>query len=115
MDAYNANPDSMRAAIENLALYSGKKAAILGDMNELENPEASHKEIVQLLLHSKIDHAVLIGKYFGQVKNTTSHYDFFENKDEALRVILKIYDHADVVLIKSSRSSKLESLLNQLE
>ena len=112
MDAYNANPDSMKAAIENLALYPGRKAAILGDMNELEHPLESHQEIIQALELNQIQQAVLIGKYFWHVKKTIAGFTFFQNKEEALDQIKETYAKSDAVLIKSSRSSKLESLLN---
>ena len=47
LDAYNANPDSMRVALNSLDAFEGDKVAILGDMNELEDSEAEHFQLLQ--------------------------------------------------------------------
>ena len=66
VDAYNANPTSMMAAIDNFELMEGEnKLAILGDMLELgEQSEIEHQTIVCRLLESKIEKVILVGKEF---------------------------------------------------
>ena len=66
VDAYNANPTSMMAAIDNFELMEGEnKLAILGDMLELgEQSEIEHQTIVRRLLESKIEKVILVGKEF---------------------------------------------------
>ena len=64
-DAYNANPTSMKAALENLALQDGYKVAVLGDMFELGNYAAEeHQAIADHASRLKIDQIILIGKNF---------------------------------------------------
>ena len=66
VDAYNANPTSMMAAIDNFELMEGEnKLAILGDMLELgEQSEIEHQTIVRRLVESKIERVILVGKEF---------------------------------------------------
>ena len=66
VDAYNANPTSMMAAIDNFELMEGEnKLAILGDMLELgEQSEIEHQTIVRRLVESKIEKVILVGKEF---------------------------------------------------
>ena len=66
VDAYNANPTSMMAAIDNFELIEGdNKVAILGDMLELgEQSEIEHQNIVRRLMESKIERIILVGKEF---------------------------------------------------
>ena len=111
LDAYNANPDSMKAALDNLAEQAGKKLAILGDMNELENPDAQHKEI--------LDHADAVGVQFmtvgekmGRVAPSESHFD---SKEELEAAIEKLKLSNTTVLLKASRSIKLETTLKSFE
>ena len=67
-DAYNANPVSMRAALETLASLSGRQFAVLGDMLELgEDEQAFHSEILNYGLHLKIETFVLVGPLFQSV------------------------------------------------
>ena len=65
LDAYNANPSSMKTAIESFDMVSGTKIAILGDMYELgDEKEKEHKEIIEYCLLKKIDNYVFIGEIF---------------------------------------------------
>ena len=66
VDAYNANPTSMMAAIDNFDLMEGEnKVAILGDMLELgEQSEVEHQNILRRLMESKIEKIILVGKEF---------------------------------------------------
>lgn len=68
VDAYNANPTSMMAAIDNFDLMEGEnKVAILGDMLELgEQSEVEHQNIVRRLMESKIEKIILVGKEFSK-------------------------------------------------
>ena len=72
VDAYNANPSSMAAAIENFRLMAVKnKMAILGDMRELGDVTAEeHQKIVDLLLAAGITNVWLVGDEFGKTKTT---------------------------------------------
>jgi UDP-N-acetylmuramoyl-tripeptide--D-alanyl-D-alanine ligase len=105
LDAYNANPDSMKAAIENLSNYDGKKLAILGDMDELEDPDASHKEVIEFAIEKKVP-VLTVGKRFGLV----SHQDHFQTKADLIEYLEKKSFSGYHVLLKASRSVKLETI-----
>ncbi len=112
LDAYNANPDSMIAAIENLGSTKGKRVAILGDMNELENSDESHREVLAKARAHKIDHIITVGQKIGRVEGADNHFD----EKEALIDYLGQQDFKETtVLLKASRSIKLETVLNYIQ
>jgi UDP-N-acetylmuramoyl-tripeptide--D-alanyl-D-alanine ligase len=118
-DAYNANPNSMRAAIETLiALESkGRRVAILGDMREL-GPEAEryHRDIgAQVAASGKIDllvcvgeHAKLIAESAAQSGMAANRICRFENSGAAAAEAPGMLIAGDMVLLKASRGIKLE-------
>jgi len=109
VDAYNANPTSMRAALENFRLMEvPHKVAILGDMKELgEGSEEEHRQIVSLLTTLELEKVILIGAEFGKVKENFEHYPDVE----ALKQIFeKSKPEGKYILIKGSNSMKLAQL-----
>jgi UDP-N-acetylmuramoyl-tripeptide--D-alanyl-D-alanine ligase len=109
MDAYNANPSSMKVAIENFVKSeSGKKFFILGDMLELgEDTKKEHEDIVELLIDNELK-GVLVGRLFQSVKQ--NEYLTFSN-NEAAKKFLKTNPKKDTLfLIKGSRGIKLETI-----
>lgn len=115
LDAYNANPSSMEAAIENLAQMPGNKVAILGDMYELEGEAApEHARIGELLTQLKISRALLCGPLMAEARKTFPGGKFFPTK-EALVEALKINPIKDsAILVKASRGMKMESVVEYL-
>jgi UDP-N-acetylmuramoyl-tripeptide--D-alanyl-D-alanine ligase len=112
LDYYNANPTSMRAAIENFAqLQLQNKYLVLGDMLELgEESLIEHQAIIDLLHEKKLTNYFLVGPIFNSI---TSHQSF-NNSSEA-RLFLKSLDLKDkTILIKGSRGIKLETILESL-
>lgn len=114
LDAYNANPSSMRQAILNLGAMKDnrEKVAILGDMLELgDYAEEAHGEMVQLALDHKIDHMILVGPLFQTIAERKGLRHFPDV--EALRSWFweeQPFDQA-LILIKGSRKIGLERLL----
>ena len=112
LDAYNANPDSMRQAILNLAAMKGAhKVAILGDMLELgESGAEEHRRIARLALEQGFDQVVLVGPAFAEAaREARLHH--FENVD-ALREWFMLQDFPpSLLLIKASRGMRMERLL----
>jgi UDP-N-acetylmuramoyl-tripeptide--D-alanyl-D-alanine ligase len=116
LDAYNANPSSMKVAIENfLQINNAKKLMILGDMFELGvECVVEHKAIVDLLKNQKESKCYFVGKYFYDNKIESSNLKFFENLND-LSNLLKDNDLKDnLILIKGSRGMALEKILNLL-
>ena len=113
LDAYNANPSSMKSAIESFDMVSGTKIAILGDMYELgDKKEKEHKEIIKYCLLKKIDNFVFIGEiFYNQKIEKPSHY-FFRNKNDFFEKFKSI--SAKNILIKGSRGMKMEEIYKRI-
>ncbi len=110
LDAYNANPSSMRLAIENFArLKATDKVLVLGAMAEL-GPEsiAEHQQIITLIQQSKWKQVVLVGGDFFQMDHP---FLKFANSNEARTWWQQQKFENTHVLIKGSRSMKMEEVL----
>lgn len=109
VDAYNANPTSMRAAIENFQqMPAGRRMAILGDMGELgEESWNAHQSMVDLLVDAGFDHVWLVGPRFKIVRNPFRTFDNVEQVKEAL-AIRKPKGYT--ILIKGSHKMRLYEL-----
>lgn len=111
LDAYNANPTSMRAVINHFSKAPGEKTVILGDMFELGEYKAeAHQEIVDLALSFHFDHLILVGEAFYQTKGAAIR---FLSTDE-LKLFLNENQLSKNVLIKGSREIKLETIIDNL-
>lgn len=113
LDAYNANPHSMQAAVENLAqVRTELKVAVLGDMFELgEVADAEHAQLLQLLREKGIAKALLCGDLFGKHAADYPEYQFYPNL-AALKKAQPLQSFAGaLVLIKGSRGMAMEGYL----
>lgn len=121
-DSYNANPESMKAAIETfLSLYDPPLALVLGDMGELGEKEAQyHSEIGDFLCEKlaglKNVKIITVGKLADKIAaklNTKgiSASNFNENH-QAARYILDNLENGTTIILKASRSMKFEEILN---
>lgn len=113
VDAYNANPTSMRAALENFRLMEvPHKMAILGDMKELgEGSTEEHRQIVSLLTTCNFEKVILVGAEFGKVNENFEHYPDVEAVKE---IFAQNKPKGKYVLIKGSNSMKLSQLKDLL-
>lgn len=119
-DAYNANPESMRAALSNLPQpkEEGKRIAVLGTMRELGAfSEESHREIGQFA-QRYADHLLVLGDEakplcdaFSEVKKPAEHFVTHQSLAQRLSELMR---PGDVVLIKGSRGMELEKLFDYL-
>lgn len=115
VDAYNANPTSMKAALDNfISLKSdSEKALILGDMLELgKDSEAEHDKIVEMIAASGIKKVMLVGQNFASVAK--SGMSTFKNADELIPVLTDNKLNGCLVLIKGSNSMKLTKVVEHL-
>jgi UDP-N-acetylmuramoyl-tripeptide--D-alanyl-D-alanine ligase len=116
LDAYNANPTSMKAALLNFEKQaSNYKIAILGDMFELGNEtEKEHQSIVDLVSTMLLDNVILIGEHFYKTKIVASKIIAFKSFED-----FKVeFDTSKIInssiLIKGSRGMALEQILEFL-
>ena len=122
VDAYNANPTSMMAAIDNFELMEGEnKVAILGDMLELgEQSAIEHQNIVRRLIESKIEKVILVGKEFSQfiIHNSQFIIDSRFVAYESLEALLETQNIASMqsqlILLKGSNGIGLYKLIPYL-
>jgi UDP-N-acetylmuramoyl-tripeptide--D-alanyl-D-alanine ligase len=111
-DAYNANPDSMRAALEHLAERAGERPrrAILGEMAELgERSFGYHREIGELAQSLGIE---VIG--VGEPAQAYSPAAWAASADEAVAVARELLRPGDAVLVKASRAAGLEGIADEI-
>jgi UDP-N-acetylmuramoyl-tripeptide--D-alanyl-D-alanine ligase len=110
LDAYNANPTSMKAAIENFAKMAGnKKVLLLGGMAELGNESLKeHKGIIELINKFKWDAVVLVGGDYNKVAN---NFIYFNNSSEAKDWLRQQNFSDTTLLVKGSRSMQMEKVL----
>jgi UDP-N-acetylmuramoyl-tripeptide--D-alanyl-D-alanine ligase len=124
-DSYNANPESMAAALRTLALVSqesgGVSWAILGKMQELgESSAAEHAAIGRLVSEIGIDNLVVIGNkdYLADLRSIedggASEVQYFETKSDALSIV-EHFAPGDVVLMKASRSEEFNLLADLIK
>jgi UDP-N-acetylmuramoyl-tripeptide--D-alanyl-D-alanine ligase len=112
LDAYNANPSSMEAALNNLfSIPHTNKIAILGDMFELgDDAPYEHKKIADIADNSLISQVILIGKNFEQAA-LEKKWVHFNTALEAKKYFNSLPFSNSLLLMKGSRGMKLESLL----
>lgn len=120
VDAYNANPTSMKAAIDNFRkMTMPNKMLIVGDMKELG--EASHEEhvkVLQQIYKSAFQLVWLVGEEFWKatvdIPDYSSSFIFFNNVDEVKQALEKMKIEGRTILIKGSNSMKLYTLVDCL-
>jgi UDP-N-acetylmuramoyl-tripeptide--D-alanyl-D-alanine ligase len=116
LDAYNANPSSMAAAIRNFCAMKGEnKWLLLGDMYELGSYEIEeHKNIIRLIEDCKFKQVILVGSKFEQAAHEgANRFPVFKTVEELLQIVQQKYSIKDaLILIKGSRSMKLERLVD---
>lgn len=118
-DCYNANPTSVKAALETLSnMKGGRKAAVLGDMKELgQNELILHKEVGEFAVKCGIDVLITVGELARNISSSAEgievhHFDTVEN---ALEEIDTILHKDDIVLVKASHSMHFEKIVEFLK
>lgn len=113
VDAYNANPTSMHAAILNFAdMHVPSKLVVLGDMLELgEQAAMEHQKIIDLLVEKELKEVFLVGEYFCQTHHPFASYT---NIAELITALTDKKIENRYILIKGSRGIGLEKLIDHL-
>ncbi|GAB6072627.1 UDP-N-acetylmuramoyl-tripeptide--D-alanyl-D-alanine ligase [Venenivibrio stagnispumantis] len=116
-DSYNANPLSVKNAIDTLSKMKNKKIFVFGDMLELgEESEKLHKEIGEYILDSNIDMVLLYGKeviHTYEILKGKIDVWIFDNKKDIAEFIKNIKEEA-TILVKASRGMKMEEIIEKL-
>jgi len=117
-DSYNANPGSVRAAIDVLAVREGKRIMVLGDLGELgENAENLHAQLGTYAQQKNLDHFFTLGvltqhasKAYGQ--QLGQHH--FADRELLIEALKKLATPDSTILIKGSRSAKMDLVVSAL-
>ena len=122
-DTYNANPDSMTAALVTLARMpgSGRRIAVLGGMGELgKESERGHRSVGEIAGREKIGCLITVGETARWIADAAENSGVGSvirtaDADEAVRMLRDIAKPGDTVLVKASRSARLERIVQAME
>jgi UDP-N-acetylmuramoyl-tripeptide--D-alanyl-D-alanine ligase len=120
-DSYNANPDSMKAALRTLVELDteGKRIAVLGEMRELgRESERGHREVGETAATLGVDHLITIGEvaeFIAQAARTAGldKIASVRSTREAAELLGELAGPGDLVLIKGSRAARTEEVIEQ--
>lgn len=115
-DAYNANPASMRAGINVLSQFPGKKIAVLADMKELgPKEEEYHLDIGKTAKELGIDHLLCTGELAkNYVKGFGPTAQHFPDKETLIKALIPMLDSETTVLVKGSLSMAMDEVVQVL-
>jgi UDP-N-acetylmuramoyl-tripeptide--D-alanyl-D-alanine ligase len=120
-DAYNANPESMAAALETLTAIpaTGRTFSILGKMHELgDDSDAIHAQIAKLAIELGVSQVVAVGeaaKTYGLPETKGQKSVWLPDFDSACDYIVNEVNSGDVLLFKASRAEQFELLADRIE
>jgi len=124
-DAYNANPESVRAALQYLSEIdaAGRKVFVCGDMLELGKESVQlHKEIGETVSHLNIDLLWTIGKYASEIAKAAKSSGTperqvisFQDISEITAIEINELRENDIVLIKGSRGMHMENIIEKFK
>ncbi|MBN4055732.1 UDP-N-acetylmuramoyl-tripeptide--D-alanyl-D-alanine ligase [bacterium AH-315-J23] len=118
-ESYNANPESMAASIAVLGLSKGRKIAVLGDMLELGDKEASlHVQLLGPLRNAKIDQVITCGEHMKNLHNVlpkSMSAGWFPDHEKCLAGLLNQVQDGDVIMVKGSNASGMGKLVAGLK
>ncbi|HNW33932.1 MAG TPA: UDP-N-acetylmuramoyl-tripeptide--D-alanyl-D-alanine ligase, partial [Candidatus Ozemobacteraceae bacterium] len=122
LDCYNANPSSMRQAVEYLAVCKGRRIAVLGDMRELgEKSETLHRELGESVANARIDHLVAVGEQAQYIAQAALQKGLpptgvhpCSSTREASDILLSLLSPGDTVLLKASRGMHFEAIVKDV-
>ena len=121
-DTYNANPDSMAAALRTLAQLptAGRRIAVLGAMGELgTEAERGHRSVGEVAAREQIDCVVAVGEQAAWIADAArggvGQIERVQTAEQATAFLRDFAKSGDLVLIKGSRSAKMERIVEGLQ
>ena len=115
-DTYNANPESMQAAIAVLAAYQGRTIFVMGDMGELgDNAEAMHASIGEFAKRAGVRAMFALGEMSAAAAQSFGEgARHFSTVDELVDALAGALEHGSTVLVKGSRFMRMERVVEAL-
>ena len=116
-DSYNANPDSMRCAIDSMRDMPGRHVCVLGDMLEM-GPEAGqmHYELGKYAVENGMELLLCCGELGRETaRGAGDRGVWFESREELAKALPRFINQGDTVLVKASRGMHLEEIADELK
>ena len=116
-DSYNANPDSMRCAIDSMRDMPGRHVCVLGDMLEM-GPEAGqmHYELGKYAVENGMELLLCCGELGRETaRGAGGRGVWFESREELAKALPRFINQGDTVLVKASRGMHLEEIADELK
>ncbi len=119
-DCYNANPDSMKSAIESLAMCPGRRVAVLGDMYELGSESVNmHREMGEVCVKEGIEALITCGELGADIAEAAkeagmTNVTHFADCESLTGAICGLVKQGDYVLVKASHGLHLEAVVDAL-
>ena len=111
MDAYNANPSSMEASLNNFAKFEGSKTIVIGDMFELgEESKTEHQRILELAESLHFNQIYILGLHFKETNATNTNVVKFDNRQSFEEFLKNNVINSQNILIKGSHGMRLDLL-----
>lgn len=118
-DSYNANPDSMKAALRTLVELDaeGRRIAVLGEMGELgDQSERGHREVGEAAAHLGVDELIAVGAAGAEIARAARKAGLEKSvavdaPADAAELLAQSASAADLILVKGSRSARMERVL----
>ncbi|MDO5124115.1 MAG: UDP-N-acetylmuramoyl-tripeptide--D-alanyl-D-alanine ligase [Eubacteriales bacterium] len=118
-DCYNANPVSMKASMDTLSGFEGRRVAIVGDMKELgENELPLHREVGRFAVEKRLDLIIAVGDLALEIYKEARPYidsEWFKTVEEAKLELHEMLTIGDTVLVKASHSMHFEEIVDYLK
>ena len=121
-DCYNANPNSVKAALTSLSVIGGRRIAVLGDMLELGSSSSQlHYDVGKFASDIGVDLLIACGDqgkfiYDGFISGASEGYArYFEKKEDFLSLIDELISAGDTVLVKASHGMHFEEIVDRLK
>lgn len=120
-DCYNANPDSMKSAIESLAMCPGRTVAVLGDMYELGSESVNmHREMGETCAKEGIAKLITCGELGADIAEAAKEAGMtdvihFADRDSLCAAIMSLVQQGDYVLVKASHGLHLEAVVEAMQ
>jgi len=122
-DCYNANPVSMKEAVDLLSLADSRKVAVLGDMFELgQEEEQMHGQVGHYAAKKGLDVILFVGRLSkcgfeeaNKIKSVNQLIEYFATRDDLMDALFRIIKKGDSILIKASHGMQFEKVVKVLD
>ena len=113
-DTYNSNPASMKNALDSLENAEGQKICVMGSMKELGSKSKQIHKDVYNYAKKKVDMIFCMGEEWSGCSED-KNFKIFKNHEEIYKHIINIIDKNTIILVKGSRSTKMDKLADKLK